>query len=164
MESIKDGAVVYTEDRIYFTVGIALLSEKATLEISSNLQGWDKPENHARLFSGDRIDVAFHTDKENNPWAKVDLGAVKTVTSIVIQNRTNERRTEGLIVSVSEDGQKWQEVWRAKTWEPTWLVPVTRLDAGANVPGRPVRFIKVETRNEVPRELILRRLKVLGVQ
>ena len=64
------------------------------------------PRNHARLFSGDKVDYAFHTDKEKNPWAKVDLGAVKMVNAVVIENRANERRAEGLILSISEDGQK----------------------------------------------------------
>jgi hypothetical protein len=67
-------------------------------------------------------------------------------------------------VSLSEDGQKWEEVWRAKTWEAQWVVPVTRFDAGNNVPGRPARFIKVETKNEVPMEMLLRRITVFGVK
>ena len=141
----------------------AVLSEKAMLEISSR-SGYDDEKNHARLFSGDKTDYAFHTDKEKNPWAKVDLGAVKTVNAVVIENRLNERRAEGLILSLSEDGQKWEEVWRAKTWETTWVVPVTHFDAGINAPGRRARFIRVETRNEAPRELLLRRITVFGVK
>jgi alpha-L-fucosidase len=141
----------------------AMLSEKAALEISSH-SGYDDEKNHARLFSGDKVDYAFHTDKEKNPWAKVDLGAVKMVNAVVIENRANERRAEGLILSVSEDGQKWQEVWRAKTWETTWVVPVTHFDAGINAPGRRARFIRVETKNEAPRELLLKRITVFGVK
>jgi len=141
----------------------AVLSENATLEISSH-SGYDDEKKHARLFSGDKVDYAFHTDKEKNPWAKVDLGAVKTVNAVVIENRADERRAEGLIVSISEDGQKWEEIWRAKAWETTWFVPVTSLNAGANVPGRRARFIRVETKNEAPRELLLRRITVFGVK
>jgi len=141
----------------------AVLSDKATLELSSR-SSYDDEKVHARLFSGDKVDYAFHTDKEKNPWAKVDLGAVKTVNAVIIENRANERRAEGLIVSVSEDGQKWQEVWRAKTFEPTWLVPVTDVDAGANVPGSRARFIRLETNNDSPRELLLKRVTVFGVK
>jgi len=141
----------------------AVLSDKATLELSSR-SSYDDEKIHARLFSGDKVDYAFHTDKEKNPWAKVDLGAVKTVNAVLIENRANERRADGLIVSLSEDGKKWQEVWHAKTFEPTWLVSVTRLDAGGDVPGRPVRYIKLETKNDVPRELLLKRLTVFGVK
>jgi alpha-L-fucosidase len=140
-----------------------ILSADAKLETSSSLGGdWDKPANHARLFTGERLAVAFHTRDEKNPWAKVDLGAVKTVHAVTIENRPNERRTEGLILSVSEDGQTWQEVWRAKTWEAIWTVPLTHLDAGAQVPGRQVRFIKVETINDKPRALLLQRITAFG--
>jgi alpha-L-fucosidase len=141
----------------------ALLSENAKLETSSTC-GWDNAANHARLFSGDKVDFAFHTDNEKNPWAKIDIGAVKTVNAVVIDNRPDERRTEGLILSVSEDGAKWQEVWKAKDWVASWVVPLTHLDAGANVPGRKVRFIKLETKNDSPRGLMLQRVAVFGVK
>ena len=111
----------------------ALLSENARLEISSTC-GWDNPGNHARLFVGDKVDFAFHTDKEKNPWAKLDLGAVKTVRNIVIENRANERRTDGLILSISHDGQKWEE-YGGPRLETTWVVPVTHVDAGHDIPG-----------------------------
>jgi hypothetical protein len=162
---VESGSVIgaaHTPKEFISELG-ALLSDNARLEISSTC-GWDSAANHARLFSGDRVDFAFHTDKEKNPWAKVDLGAVKTVNAVVVENRDNERRTEGLVVSVSEDGQTWQEIWCAKTWETTWVVPVTHVDAGADVPGRPARFIRVETKNEVPRELLLKRITVFGVK
>ena len=142
----------------------AVLSEKATLEISSRAPQWDRPESYARLFSGDKVDFAFHTDKEKNPWAKVDLGAVKMVNAVVVENRPNERRSEGLILSISEDGQQWEEIWRAQTWESTWLVPVTHFDAGINAPGRRARFLRLETKNDSPRELLLRRITVFGVK
>jgi hypothetical protein len=146
-----------------FFGGTVVLSEKATLEISSR-SGYDDEKNHARLFSGDKADSAFHTDKEKNPWAKVDLGAVKMVNVVVVENRPNERRAEGLILSISEDGQKWQEVWRAKAWETTWVVPVTHFDAGINATGRRARLIRVETKNEAPRALLLRRITIFGVK
>jgi hypothetical protein len=140
----------------------AILSADAKLEISSSSGG--KPENHARLFTGERLGVAFRTLQEKNPWAKVDLGAVKTVNAVMIENLPSDvaRRTNGLILSISEDGLTWQEVWRAKTWEAIWTVPLTHLDAGAQVPGRQVRFIKVETINDTPRELLLQRITALG--
>ncbi|MCY2952543.1 MAG: discoidin domain-containing protein [Planctomycetota bacterium] len=149
--------------KFYVSEHGAVLSANATLELSSR-SGYDDEKNHPRLFSGDKADYAFHTDKEKNPWAKVDLGAVKTVNAVVIENRANERRADGLILSVFEDGQKWQEVWRAKAWETTWVVPVTPVDAGANVPGCRARFVRVETKNEEPRELLLRRITVFGAK
>jgi hypothetical protein len=43
-------------------------------------------------------------------------------------------------------------------------VPLTHFDAGATVPGRQVRFIRLETKNNSPRSLILQRVSVFGVK
>lgn len=140
-----------------------LLSESATLELSSG-SVHDHTADHARLFEGEKAErgYAFHTGDEMNPWAKVDLGAVKTVKAVVIENRPNEHRTDGLILSVSADGQKWVRSWQAQKWEPIWLAPVTRFHAGVDVPGRPVRYLKFETLGGTPRPMLLQRVQVYG--
>ena len=107
---------------------------------------------------------AFHTDKEKNPWAKIDIGAVKTINAVIIDNRPEDHRSEGLILSVSEDGNKWEEVWKAKEWTASWVVPLTHVFAGATVPGRKARYIRLETKNDSPRELMLQRVAVFGVK
>jgi hypothetical protein len=43
-----------------------------------------------------------------------------------------------------------------------WTVPLTHLDAGAQVPGRKVRFIKVETLNDKPQGLLLQHITAFG--
>jgi hypothetical protein len=140
-----------------------ILSENATLELSAG-SPHDRAADHARLFKGDKAGsgFAFHTADEKNPWAKVDLGAMKNVKAVVIENRPNEKRTDGLILSVSEDGQKWDKVWQAKKWEQRWLVPVTQFHAGIEAPGRPARYLKLETIGETPRPMLLQRITVYG--
>lgn len=140
-----------------------VISEDAKLEMSAT-SAHDRPADHARLFKGERAErgYAFHTADEKNPWIKVDLGASKNVKAVVIENRPNERRTDGLIVSVSEDGQTWAKVWQAKKWEQKWLVPVTQFHAGIDAPGRPARFVKIETSGETPRPMLLQRVTVYG--
>ncbi|MEI7902148.1 MAG: discoidin domain-containing protein [bacterium] len=141
-----------------------LLSEEAKLEISSTC-GHDVATNHARLFSGEKVDYAFHTAPEKNPWAKIDLGAVRDVRTVEIENRPGEeQRLKSLAMSISEDGQKWDEVWQAKSWSTTWLVRLTQSSAGAGKPGRKARYIKLETRGESPRELVLKRVTVFGIK
>jgi alpha-L-fucosidase len=164
LESGRIIGVVRTPKAYLSQVG-AILSEKAKLELSSG-SDWDKPGDHARLFAGEKpaSGFAFHTANEKNPWAKVDLGAVRTINAVEIENRPNERRTDGLILSLSEDGQKWEEIWRAKEWESTWVVPVTHFDAGINAPGRPARYLKVETKGDSPRPMLLQRITVYGVK
>lgn len=143
----------------------AIVSKNAKLELSSTSEK-DQSANHARLFSGDlsASGFAFHTGEETNPWAKIDLGGLKTLKAIEIVNSPQEKRIDGLIVSVSEDGRNWEKIWHAKTWEATWIIPVTRFHAGIDVPGRPARFIKLEINAESPRPLLLNRLAAYGLQ
>jgi hypothetical protein len=141
-----------------------ILSENAKLEISSTC-GHDVAANHARLFSGDKLPFAFHTDNEKNPWAKIDLGAVRTLRTVEIENRQGEEeRTKGLIMSLSEDGQKWEEVWQAKNWVTTWIARVIQSSGGTVKAGRKARFIKLETRGDSPRPLVLKRVTVFGIK
>jgi len=139
-----------------------ILSENATLRISSQSRH-DKGE-HERFFKGLRAKYgdAFVTEREKNPWAEVDLGRVKNVKAIVIENKPTERRSEGLILSVSTDGQKWQEVWKAEDWDLSWTIPLTTLEAGADVPGRKARYFKLETKGDSARPLILQRFTAYG--
>jgi hypothetical protein len=139
-----------------------LISEDARLEISSHHERWDHPVNHARLFSGKTVNYAFHTESEENPWARIDLGTVKTLNLIEVVNRPNEGTSAGLIVSLSLDGKTWEQVWHAVAVEQTWQIPLTHFHAGIDVPGRTARFIKLETRNDRPRPLLLQRLRVYG--
>jgi alpha-L-fucosidase len=140
-----------------------VLSEKALLELSSG-SVHDHPADYERLFKGGKTDrgFAFHTGDEKNPWAKVDLGAVRTAKAVVIENRPGERRTNGLILSVSRDGQSWEEAWKATAWEQVWTVPLTHFQSGIDVSGRPVRYLKVETRGDQPRPMLLQRFTVYG--
>jgi hypothetical protein len=139
-----------------------ILSENATLKISSQSRH-DKGE-HERFFKGPRAKYgdAFVTERENNPWAEVDLGAVKNVKAIVIENKPTERRSEGLILSVSTDGQKWQEVWKAEDWDLSWTIPLTTFEARADVPGQKARYFKLETKGDSARPLILQRFTAYG--
>ncbi|MBT3380799.1 MAG: hypothetical protein HN742_29090 [Lentisphaerae bacterium] len=139
------------------------ISESATLEMSLVSQH-DHAEDHPRLFSGDPSPngYAFCAGPEQNPWVKIDLGAVRNVKALMIENRAAERCTEGLILSVSEDGDTWEEAWVAEEWEQEWFAPITRFHAGIELPGRAARYIKLETRGERQRILLFQRVTVYG--
>jgi alpha-L-fucosidase len=161
-QPIKDGLVVggiHGED---LSEHGKILSENATLELSSQSQR-DKGE-HQRLFRGPRAKhgTAFETENEKNPWAKIDLGGVRNVKAVVIENKPANQHSEGLILSVSTDGQKWREVWKAESWDLSWTIPLTTYDAGADVPGRKARYFKVETKGDTARPLILQRFTAYG--
>ncbi len=143
-----------------------ILSENATLEISSKSR--HDQNAHERLFKGakPKHGKAFETEPEKNPWAKVDLGAVKNVKAVVIENQPLDRRTAGLILSVSTDGEKWEEVWQAEDWDLSWTIPLTTLETGAEVPGRKARYFKMETKGDTTarRPLVLQRFTAYGEQ
>jgi hypothetical protein len=153
MSSVPDDMSEYGE----------IISDDATLEMSS-VSEYDHAEDHPRLFKGEPSEhgYAFCTDNEEHPWVKIDLGAVKTVKALLIENRHNERCTNGLLLFASEDGESWDKVWEAEEWEPTWCAVVTHFHAGIEVPGRKVRYLMLQTHGQKKRHLLLQRVTVHG--
>jgi alpha-L-fucosidase len=142
----------------------SILSENAVLKISSTSQ-WDSAANHAKLLTGnlDEAEFAFHTDFEKNPWAVIDLGGEFNVKGILIQHRSGyDYRKTGMITSVSTDGQNWERVWSQEDLGDKLEIPVTSYVAGAHLPGRSARYIKVERILTEPDALHLHTLKVYG--
>jgi len=139
----------------------SLISDKATLTVSSTSPS-DHPAEHAKLFTGDRMDYVFHTANEKNPWIKIDLGSAKSICGVRIENKSDDRRSSGLVLSLSDDGDKWTEAWKADKWDQYWEVPVSELKAGAQVPGRHARYLKLELRNPGDSTFLLRRVEVYG--
>ncbi|MDX6765299.1 MAG: alpha-L-fucosidase [Candidatus Methylacidiphilales bacterium] len=141
-----------------------VISDKATLQISSASQ-WDKEANHPLLFtgslSGDQF--AFHTQEETNPRAIIDLGKEHSIRGILIHNREGyPTRNTGVMVSMSLDGQTWEPVWTASDTSDIWEIPVTRFVAGAHIPGKDARYVKIERRLEKPDALHLQTVRIYG--
>lgn len=65
------------------------------------------------VMTGDApIDGRFHTHDEQDPWVRLDLGQVRRVHAIRIENRTNccKERAIPLSIELSVDGESWQVV------------------------------------------------------
>lgn len=140
-----------------------ILSRDAKLTLSSS-GAQDHAADHARLFSGAKAakGFAFQTGEETHPWARIDLGSVKNVKAVSMVNTNLKRTTHGMVLSVSEDGKTWEKVWKAPKWEQEWLAPITRFHAGIDVPGRRLRYLKIELQGDTPRPLSLHRFTVFG--
>jgi hypothetical protein len=67
-----------------------------------------------------------------------------------------------LCASVSIDGKEWREVWKTAKSAASWEVPVTTLVSGAQIPGCPARFIRLETHPAAPAPLLLMQVEVYG--
>ena len=48
------------------------------------------------------------------------------------------------------------------SWEPIWEVSIATVQAGAEVPGRPARYLKLETKPTKPAPMLLQRVEVFG--
>ncbi len=141
-----------------------VISDQATLELSSASK-WDNRANHAHLFKGSLAgeQFAFHTGEETNPHAIIDLGEKRSLRGILIQNREGyPERKAGVVVSLSVDGETWEEIWTSSDVSDTWEIPVTSFVAGAHIPGRDARYVKLERRLEKPDALHLRAVRIFG--
>jgi hypothetical protein len=110
-------------------------------------------------------DFAFQTAKETNPWIEIDLRHQMSVTGVRVLNRTSAGqpgidRAATLHLSVSTDGKTWSEVWKADRGLPQWEIPVTDFVAGAQVPGRKARYLRLEIKPAKPEYLHLRQVQV----
>ena len=88
---------------------------------SSNEGGWSAtgvgtngPHGSANVF--------FHTQPESNPWLEFDLGSMKTISRVLIENRTDccQERAVPLILETSNDRRTWTEAARQTDQFTTW--------------------------------------------
>ncbi|HEY2407768.1 MAG TPA: discoidin domain-containing protein [Polyangiaceae bacterium] len=76
--------------------------------------------------------IFFHTNDEMEPWFRYDFGAPLRFSSLTIRNRADfgAERAVPLIVEVSDDGERYQEVARRSetfdTWNPAFAPQTAR--------------------------------------
>lgn len=102
----------------------SLLSSGGLLQTSSTCR-YDSPVNHWGVL--EETGGSFHTDKQVRPNATVRLGKLGDVSGIVIldtDSGQNAARQIPLKVSISEDGSKWQEVFRTTDPKGPWRIPL----------------------------------------
>jgi len=114
-----------------------LLSSGGMLTTSST-SGWDHPENHWGVLEA--CGGGFHTERQVRPWAIARLGKLGDLSGIVIHDPSsghNATRQLPLKISVSADGESWQEIFRTDRHQQMWRIP---LEGKATR----VQFVKVE--------------------
>ena len=108
---------------------------------------------------------AGHTNPEGKPWAIIDLGKMCNVKGIMIKNTIgDESKRTDTKVSLSDDGSTWSEAWKSSDTADTWEIPVTSYVAGAYIPGRKARYIKIERNLKNPDSLHLQSIKIYGTK
>ncbi|MCW1883130.1 hypothetical protein OKA04_00215 [Luteolibacter flavescens] len=102
-----------------------LLSAGGLIRLSTT-SNWDAPESHAAVLEakGGRL----HTDSEVNPHVVVRFAKLGELSGIAFTDTStgyNASRIVPLKVSVSEDGQGWQEVFRTEKPGGPWRIDLT---------------------------------------
>jgi hypothetical protein len=141
----------------------AIISRDAKVVASSTSQ-WMPGDNGATLVAeNQQKPFAFHTGEEAAPFVTIDLWKPAKVTGVFIRNAASSpQRMATLCASVSLDAKEWTEVWKAEKEETSWEVPITEFVSGARVPGRQVRFIRLQTHPTKPDYLLLKQAEVWG--
>jgi len=72
--------------------------------------------------------------------------------------------TATLRLSISSDGKTWTEVWKTEKILPQWEIPVNDFVAGAEIPGRKARYLRLERKSDKPGPFHLKEVEVYGFQ
>lgn len=112
-----------------------LVSDRGMLRTSSS--AFDEPMQHCYVLQEVK-QGRFHTESEDNPWAKVILWGKCEIDGIYLQNTAgqNAHRSVPVRVSVSEDGTTWKTVFETKEVKNEYKIAL----------DKPVtaRYVKVE--------------------
>ncbi|MBN8461192.1 MAG: alpha-L-fucosidase [Verrucomicrobia bacterium] len=143
----------------------SVISRQAKVTASSTSE-WMPADCGASLVAEKQpASFALHTGNEAAPFVDIDLGATKTVSGVFIRNANPEHAADHMATlraSVSDDGKTWTEIWRAAKSEKCWEFPVTTLVSGAQIPGRPVRFLRLQVHPAAPGPLLLKQVEIWG--
>ena len=84
------------------------------------------------VMSGEApIDGRFHTIEEQEPWVQLDLGELRSVHAVRVENRTNccKERALPLIFELSVDGRAWKRVAYRRVLFDTYTQSFAATDA-----------------------------------
>lgn len=118
-----------------------------------------KDPAYGRMISEFTNPKIIAADSVTNTHSVIDLGATKSVRGIRIETTTDDR---DLAVSLSQDKQRWEPIWNSAAPADVHEIPVTRFEAGAHVPGRDARYLKIERQLDAPGTLPLRTVRIYG--
>lgn len=140
-----------------------VLSRQAAVRTSSMTSKYPSPDPRMLVAEKPAEDYAFLTDRELNPWVEIDLGRQVYVTGVRVLNRPRYgQHADTLRLSVSIDGKDWADVWQAERAESSWEIPVTDMRAGAEVPGRLARYVRLAIKPAEPQHFHLRQVEIYG--
>ena len=107
---------------------------------TSTTSGWDQPWSHHGVIDG--RGGQFHTEREKNPSATVQLRETVTLASVTIEKTWgNEWRLRKAHLEVSTDGATWFTIARTDNCPDTW-----KIDLGGQ--DRKARWVRLVAEND----------------
>jgi hypothetical protein len=140
-----------------------IVSRNASVQLSSSSPEMPVGSENNLVKEDQTNPFAIKTTSEAAPLAVIDLGKPKKVTGVFVKNAENTgNKMATLNISVSLDGKEWNEVLQSKKEEKSWEVKITNFVSGAMIPGRQVRFIRLQTHPKQAESLQLKQVEVWG--
>lgn len=93
-----------------------------------------------------------------HPSLQIDLDTLINVTGISLHLPSGKKAPKDLKILLSDDGQAWTPICTLDRWDQPTDIAFTQSVAGAEVPGRPAKWIKLESSAPVEFEQV----KVFG--
>lgn len=119
------------------------LSKKGVLQNSSTCR-WDNVLNHYDVISNTLTGGSFHTDRDLDPHATVQLEGKGELSGITVVNTVwHNGRQLPLVVEVSEDGSTWKRVFRTEKNAKYWNI---------NLQGKGIKATHVRVSSDKPKE------------
>jgi len=104
---------------------LVCVSRKATYKPSSVYRSY--PPLPAFVTGAGKLHrdgMAFQTARQADPYVIVTLGKIEMVKRIILDNKRGyyAKYNTGIVISVSTDGRRWSEAWRARGVQRCWII------------------------------------------
>jgi alpha-L-fucosidase len=105
----------------------------------------EKSDNLALLIKED-ANPRIATKSQANAWIQLDLGSQRMVTGVRVEYYANQRKRMTVRALASVDGQEWTDCGEIE--QPFGEVSVNGYHAGALIPGKPTRYVKIQVTSD----------------
>lgn len=163
---ISDSLLVGSRSSLFSETSIygKNINSGAIFKLSSKHTKLNNEKHNPALLTNNTLttDFAFCTNEEQNPNVVISLTSLKSVTGISIINKPGYHSDAIFKIQVSKDSMNWEPIYVGKYNKDFWEIPLLDFKAGAQVPGKLVQFIKIESIFEKPNVLQLRKVEIYG--
>jgi alpha-L-fucosidase len=122
----------------------------------------DEKSDDLALLVKEDADPRIATKQEANAWIQLDLGCERLATGVRVEYYANRQKRMTVRACVSVDGKEWIDC--GEIVQPFGEVPINGYRAGAAIPGKPARYIKIQVTSDGAVNLELKHCDVFALQ